>query len=81
VKGPARAALLYHAARRGILPLTSGCNASCVFWSHRYTPPGVEVLVLGPRPLAEVRARLDWLAGSEKIVIGESVTRIKEGEP
>ncbi|HAI21189.1 MAG TPA: hypothetical protein DCM14_04755 [Clostridiales bacterium UBA8153] len=81
VPGPARAALLYQAARRGILPLTSRCDASCLFCSHRYNPPGVEVFDLGVRPLEEVRASLDWLAGADKIVIGESVTRIKEGEP
>lgn len=81
MKGPARAALLYQAARRGILPLTSVCDASCLFCSHRYNPPGVEVHELGARPWEEVRAGLDWLEGSGKITIGESVTRIKEGEP
>jgi NifB/MoaA-like Fe-S oxidoreductase len=81
MKGPAREALLYQAARRGILPLTSRCNAACIFCSHRYNPPGVEVLELGVRPWEEVRASLDWLDGSDKIVVGESVTRIKEGEP
>ncbi|MEW6522329.1 MAG: radical SAM protein [Bacillota bacterium] len=63
------------------MPLTSHCNAACVFCSHRFNPPGVEIHHLPPRPLDEVVASLDWLAGAEKIIIGESVTRINEGEP
>lgn len=73
-------ALLFSAQRRGVLPLTSVCNMNCLFCSHRFNPPGVKVLRLPPRPLAEVEESLAWLSGS-KVVIGESVTRIIEGEP
>lgn len=72
---------LYRAQSRGILPLTSTCNARCLFCSNRFNPPGVQTYSIPPRDPDEVAATLDWLAAAPKIVIGESVTRINEGEP
>lgn len=73
--------LIYEAGRRGILPLTSVCNTGCIFCSHRQNPPEVESFSIKPRQRSEVVAGLDFLGQPRKIVIGESVTRVMEGEP
>ncbi|WP_406678634.1 DUF512 domain-containing protein [Neomoorella carbonis] len=69
------------AARYNILPLTSSCNLRCLFCSHRQNPPGVETRYLPPLKPEQVDTLLDFLDGSRKIVIGESATRLIEGEP
>lgn len=69
------------AARYNILPLTSTCNLRCVFCSHQQNPPGVEVITLAPLTLHQIEDLLDYLDGKRKIVIGESATRLVEGEP
>lgn len=74
-------AVFYSAQKHGILPITSVCNVRCVFCSHRQNPPGVETFAFPHRPQEEVKRSLDWLGRPEKVVIGESVTRIIEGEP
>lgn len=73
--------VLESAHRANILPITSVCNVRCVFCSHRQNPPGVEIYQLPPRTLEEVGETLDFIDPDKKIVIGESVTRISEGEP
>lgn len=79
---PSIEALLYQAQKAGILPITSECRANCVFCSNRYNPATCEVLAIGRRSLAEIKENLPWLqSASGPIVIGESVTRINEGEP
>lgn len=64
-----------------ILPLTSRCNVRCIFCSHCQNPPGVEVYSLPPRSREQVRRSMEFLDGERKIVVGESATRIMEGEP
>ncbi len=79
---PSIEALLYNALMQGILPLTSQCNMKCNFCSNACNPKTCEVFVIPPRPLEEIEAQILWLVGSKgPIVIGESVTRINEGEP
>jgi len=79
---PSIEALLYQAQKEGILPLTSRCNMACVFCSNGYNPPTCEIFTIPPRDLDEVRETLPWLGATRgPIVIGESVTRINEGEP
>ncbi|HHY75299.1 MAG TPA: DUF512 domain-containing protein [Firmicutes bacterium] len=79
---PSLEALLYEAQKRGILPITSECTSHCVFCSNRFNPPSCEVLNIGRRSLDEVKESLPWLSPAPgPIVIGESVTRINEGEP
>ena len=79
---PSIDALLYHAQKEGILPITSVCNMNCVFCSNKYNPQGCEVLSIPPRSLEEIKETIPWLGGTRgPIVIGESVTRINEGEP
>jgi len=54
----------------------------CVFCSNRYNPKSCEVFSIGPRDLDEIEETIPWLQGAPgAIVIGESVTRINEGEP
>ena len=73
--------ILSTAQENNILPLTSACNLRCVFCSHRQNPKGVSVYSIGHRSLDEIELTLDFLDGERKIVIGESVTRVIEGEP
>ncbi len=65
----------------GVLPLTSVCNVSCMFCSNLQNPPGVEQYRIPHRPLKEVFQHIPLLRAHEKVVIGESATRIIEGEP
>ena len=64
-----------------ILPLTSMCNTRCIFCSHRFNPPEVRVYRIPPRTLASIKNALPFIDPARPIVIGESVTRIVEGEP
>ena len=74
--------LLLRAARQAnILPLTSVCNLRCLFCSHRQNPPDLEVFRIPHRTPGQVAALLPYLDSRRSVVIGESVTRIIEGEP
>lgn len=73
--------ILYSAQEDNILPLTSACNVSCIFCSHRQNPKGVQTYGIGHRSLEEIELTLEFIDPKRKIVIGESVTRIMEGEP
>lgn len=80
--GPSLEALLYQAQKDGVLPITSECGAGCLFCSNRYNPPGCEVYNIGRRSLEDIKDSIPWLqAAPGPVVIGESVTRINEGEP
>lgn len=72
---------LYSAQQENILLLTSACNVSCIFCSHPQNPDNVQTYSIGHFPLAEILVNLDFIDPQQKIVIGESVTRIMEGEP
>lgn len=79
---PSIEALLYHAQMQGVLPITSCCNMRCIFCSNTYNPKGCEIFTISPRPLRQIEDTILWLGGSRgPIIIGESVTRINEGEP
>ncbi|MFX4261065.1 DUF512 domain-containing protein [Pelotomaculum propionicicum] len=69
------------AAEANILPITSQCNISCVFCSHRQNPPGVMVSRIKPCTLEEVSEALPFIDPARPVVIGESASRIIEGEP
>lgn len=73
--------ILYSAQEDNILPLTSACNVKCIFCSHRQNPKGVQTYGIGHRSLEEIELTLEFIDPNRKIVIGESVTRIMEGEP
>ncbi len=73
---------ILHSIQQGnILPVTSRCNLSCIFCSHKQNPSGVDVYSLPHREPGEIRETFQYLSNSEKIVIGESATKIIEGEP
>jgi NifB/MoaA-like Fe-S oxidoreductase len=79
---PALDPLLISSVRRGnVLPLGSGCNLSCLFCSNRFNPFGVQARSLPPLTVDEARALIPLLDPCQKVVIGESATRIVEGEP
>jgi len=74
--------LLYESASRGnVLPLTSVCNVACVFCSHRQNPPGIEIYRIPHLDSRQVEDILQFIDPACRIVIGESTTRIIEGEP
>ncbi|MDI6710112.1 MAG: DUF512 domain-containing protein [Thermoanaerobacterales bacterium] len=79
--GYLRALILRTVQEANILPLTSACNLSCLFCSHRQNPPGLDVYRLPPRPPEVVAGLAEWLDPQRPVVIGESATRIIEGEP
>lgn len=73
--------LLAEAIRTNILPVTGRCNLSCLFCSHRYNPPEARVYDLPPLPSEKIKYLIDGLDPSAGIIIGESATRLREGEP
>ncbi|HHV71350.1 MAG TPA: radical SAM protein [Clostridia bacterium] len=73
--------ILRSVQKYNILPITSVCNAACLFCSHRQNPKGVQVYWINHRSLEQVKEAMEFLSGDRKIVIGESATKIIEGEP
>lgn len=73
--------MLHSAAQNNILPITSTCNVGCIFCSHRQNPPGIESYGIPPVTLDDVVEMLMFVDRKRPLVIGESVTRIMEGEP
>jgi hypothetical protein len=69
------------APEANILPVTSHCNVRCVFCSHHQNPPGVLSYRIAPCTPDEVRQVVCFLDPARPVVIGESATRIIEGEP
>jgi NifB/MoaA-like Fe-S oxidoreductase len=64
-----------------ILPIISRCNIHCCFCSHQQNPPGIASYSLPPLNLEQIDEMIEFLSPSNKIVIGESVSRVMEGEP
>ncbi|HKL12855.1 MAG TPA: DUF512 domain-containing protein [Halanaerobiales bacterium] len=64
-----------------ILPLTSKCNLSCIFCSHKQNPKDIEIISFGNLRFNKINDLLDYLNPNQPIVIGESATKIIEGEP
>ncbi|MGI5998847.1 MAG: radical SAM protein, partial [Lutispora sp.] len=74
--------MIYEAASRyNILALTSRCATSCVFCSHHQNPPEVEAFFVSDLTLDEAVTAMEFLDEDKKIIIGESATRLCEGEP
>lgn len=73
--------LFYGANHHNLLPLTSYCNFNCIFCSHRQNPPAIDSYYLPQRKPAEIVESFSYLSPREKIIIGESATKIIEGEP
>lgn len=81
ITGKMKHLLLKTVQDSGILPITSKCNLSCKFCSHKFNPPRMEVYSPGHLSLKLITELLNYLPPSGPIVIGESATRIIEGEP
>ena len=64
-----------------VLPVTSKCNFSCLFCSHKQNPPDIKVFSVPDLSLSGLIDIIDFLDKDRKIVIGESATNIIEGEP
>ena len=64
-----------------VLPLGSACNCDCRFCSHRQNPPGLKVIDIPFISQQVVEELLEFIHPGEKLIIGESATRINEGEP
>lgn len=73
--------ILHSAMESNILPITSVCDARCVFCSHHDNPEGLRVVSISHRTLEEIKFTLGFLDGRKEITIGESATSINEGEP
>jgi MoaA/NifB/PqqE/SkfB family radical SAM enzyme len=73
--------LLEAASRYNILTLTTSCAAACVFCSHHQNPKDVEAFYVNKLTWEEAENLVEFLDGNSKITIGESATRICEGEP
>lgn len=73
--------ILQEASDGNILPLTSACNMHCIFCSHDQNPTTVKTYRLAPRTPEQIKSTLFCINPARPIVIGESVTRIIEGEP
>ena len=64
-----------------ILPITSACGVRCQFCSHYQNPPEVDVYRFGNLKLDLIRELVDYISPGGPIILGESATRIIEGEP
>jgi len=73
--------ILWSAQACGILPVTSVCNVACIFCSNHQNPADVEIVRIPHRTLAQIAETLTYLIPQGKIIIGESASRINEGEP
>ncbi|WP_227764708.1 DUF512 domain-containing protein [Zhaonella formicivorans] len=73
--------ILFAARQHNILTITSKCNVHCIFCSHRQNPPGVTTYYVEELSLEQVKEYAEYLDGTRKIIIGESATKISEGEP
>lgn len=81
-KGQVLQQLLVEAVRKdNVLPLTGLCNLSCIFCSHRNNPPGTNAFSFAPLPEETWSDLAHYLDPERKIIIGESATRLREGEP
>ncbi|MDQ2086666.1 DUF512 domain-containing protein [Herbivorax sp. ANBcel31] len=67
--------------RTNTLPVISKCNTSCIFCSHKQNPQEVEIFKVEKLDLNDFSEIIEYLSKDKKIVIGESATKIIEGEP
>ncbi len=76
-----KALIYYSVNEHNLIVLTSRCNVQCFFCSHKQNPKGVEAFFVPHLPLEEIKEQMVFLSPEKKIIIGESATRICEGEP
>ena len=64
-----------------ILPLTSICKLNCIFCSHKNNPPEVETYSFGHLDFELIKTMIEFLNPEQPVFIGESASKIIEGEP
>ena len=64
-----------------ILPVTSKCNLHCKFCSHFQNPPELKVESYGHLNFNFIKKMIDFLPKEGPVILGESATKIIEGEP
>lgn len=73
--------ILYAARQYNVLTITSRCNVHCVFCSHGQNPESVITYYVENPSLEKIKEWAEYLDEKKKIIIGESATKICEGEP
>lgn len=73
--------LLAAVSRDNVLPVTSRCNLGCLFCSHRQNPPDIITYSIPPLSMDTILELAQFLDAKRKVIIGESATRLNEGEP
>lgn len=73
--------ILHSAQQFNILPITSRCDVRCVFCSHNQNSPEVETIEIPPRSMEDIERTMNFLDENKPIIIGESATKVIEGEP
>lgn len=73
--------ILHSVSVHNTFPITSRCGLSCIFCSNRYNPWGIKIYDIGNIDIQFVDEIVEFLDSSKKVVIGESATRINEGDP
>ncbi len=74
--------LIYQTVQEfNIIPMTSVCQQACLFCSHRFNPRDIEVYSGGHLEKGMVFSLFDYIDKGRPVYIGESATRIIEGEP
>ncbi len=75
--------ILYSEAEQNVLPLSSLCHNGCVFCSHKNISKNDYLYKFYDykRDLSDIIEHIDFLDPSKKVYIGESATKIFEGEP
>ncbi len=73
--------LLETVSKDNILVLTTSCSTSCIFCSHLQNPAEIDAYYVDKLSRKQIDTLVEFLDEKRKIVIGESATRICEGEP
>jgi NifB/MoaA-like Fe-S oxidoreductase len=64
-----------------ILPITSICKLNCIFCSHKNNPPQIETHSFGHLEKELIKTMIEFLDPDQPVFIGESASKIIEGEP
>lgn len=64
-----------------ILPITSICKLNCIFCSHKNNPPEIETYSFGHLEFNLIKRMIEFLDPEQPVFIGESASKIIEGEP
>jgi MoaA/NifB/PqqE/SkfB family radical SAM enzyme len=64
-----------------ILPITSICKLNCIFCSHKNNPSEIETYSFGHLEFDLIKKMIEFLDPEQPVFIGESASKIIEGEP